>query len=610
MSLQGLQVGDYRLQYLVESDGVVETYLALRLPTKQQAIIKIIRTDLASCDARLNIATQRLLSKAEALGKLNHPNILPLSGFGWAHVNNLALPCITIPQSQEKNLDQWLQERGVSRLTPGEVAFIIHQVAGALEYAHKQGFIHGRLAPENILIWDHPQQLQQTHLLLENFDLSVSPGTISISQQLPGMYAYIAPEQWNGEQTQASDQYSLAVLAYKLLTGRTPFEGKANDTMQQHLTVEPSPPSTFDPQISQDTDFVLLHALAKMPQKRFASLSAFDRAFQSSVHEAQAVSKAPEAAPRQQGQSPIQKEPGEHATFVDELTLARQKADQTQQVNQPIEGTQITFHKESQAPLARVSPITVLLIALALCSIIGSFFIYYVAIYRPGQLYAQSTATALAPTLTAQVTTNAQAQASATSTYYQDSYDQLTATTPTVVYPMTNPNDKTWDKVNGTHGSCSSTNTGYLITVNEKSGVSNCFARTTDFSNFAYQAQMQMSKGDYCIFLFRVNLVKQVGYIFDLFSNGVYRLLAITGPNSQDRVLLNGITIPIAVGQAYQVTIVARGNNFDVYINGSYVNSARDIKATSNSGVIGLGAGTFNSNTADVVYTEVQVWNL
>ena len=610
MSLQGLRVGDYRLQYLVESDGVVETYLALSLSTKQQAIIKIIRTDLASRDARLNVATQRLLSKAEALGKLHHPNILPLSGYGWVHVNNLALPSITIPQNQEKNLDQWLQERGVSRLTPGEVAFIVHQMAGALEYAHNQGFIHGRVAPENILIRDHPQNLQQTHLLLENFDLSVSPGTISVPEQLSGMYAYIAPEQWNGEQTPASDQYSLAVLAYKLLTSHTPFEGKAKDPMQQHLTVEPLPLSTFDPQISQDIDFVLLHALAKIPQKRFASLSAFDRAFQSAVHEAQAVSKAPEAALGQQGQSPTRQEPSEHATVVGELTFARQEVDQTQQVNQPVEGNQSTLHKEPQVPLAHLSRITVLLVALAICSIIGSCFTYYAAIYRPGQLYAQSTAIALAPTLTAQVTTNAQAQASATSTYFQDSFDQLTATTPTVIYPMTNPNDKTWEKVSSPQGSCNYTNLGYHVKVNEKSGFISCFARTTNFSNFAYQAQMQMSKGDYCIFLFRGNLVKQVGYFFDLSSNGEYSLFATTGPNSQARTLVQGVTIPIAVGQAYQVAIVARGNKFDIYINGSYVNSARDGKAISNSGAIGLGAGTINSNTADVVYTEVQVWNL
>jgi hypothetical protein len=134
--------------------------------------------------------------------------------------------------------------------------------------------------------------------------------------------------------------------------------------------------------------------------------------------------------------------------------------------------------------------------------------------------------------------------------------------------------------------------------------------RCTNFSNFVYQAQVQISKGDYSSFLFRGDLKKASGYGFFLFSNGSYGLAVDPGSGSQARTLLEGITIPIALEKAYQVAIVARGSNFDIYLNGSYVNSARDGDATFSSGTIGLGAGTLNTNMADIVYTQVQVWKL
>ncbi len=114
------------------------------------------------------------------------------------------------------------------------------------------------------------------------------------------------------------------------------------------------------------------------------------------------------------------------------LTQRTQQTEPTQQVKQ-------RMRREKQPSLT-----IVLLIVLVVCMIIGSL-IFYASVYRPGQPNTQSTAIARAFTLTIQKTTTAQAQTTATSTSFQDSFDQLTAGPPTWSDAMTNPGDKIWD---------------------------------------------------------------------------------------------------------------------------------------------------------------------
>ena len=68
----------------------------------------------------------------------------------------------------------------------------------------------------------------------------------------------------------ATDQYALAVMAYELLIGRPPFQGAPGPLMYQHLMTPPPPPSSVNPRLSGELDAVLLHALAKRPEQRFA----------------------------------------------------------------------------------------------------------------------------------------------------------------------------------------------------------------------------------------------------------------------------------------------------------------------------------------------------
>ena len=108
--------------------------------------------------------------------------------------------------------------------------------------------------------------------------------TSAVSQGNYGTPIYMAPEHWDGHPVPATDQYALAVMAYELLTGRPPFLGTSNmEVMYQHLEVQPQLPSKFNPLIHAGIDAVILRALAKRPEERFPSISAFAHAFEQAL---------------------------------------------------------------------------------------------------------------------------------------------------------------------------------------------------------------------------------------------------------------------------------------------------------------------------------------
>ncbi|MBV9227740.1 MAG: hypothetical protein JOZ18_00400, partial [Chloroflexi bacterium] len=102
----------------------------------------------------------------------------------------------------------------------------------------------------------------------------------AVTKTSRGKAAYATPEELESQLTAASDQYALATVTYKILTGRTPFTDSPEQVINQIMGQQPPPPSTFNPRISPALDAVILRALAKRPWGRFASISEFATAFQ------------------------------------------------------------------------------------------------------------------------------------------------------------------------------------------------------------------------------------------------------------------------------------------------------------------------------------------
>jgi predicted ATPase/class 3 adenylate cyclase/DNA-binding CsgD family transcriptional regulator len=152
----------------------------------------------------------------------------------------------------------------------------VQQVASALQYTHDQGLIHRDVKPENMLLSSRDE------VLLSDFGLVMlapqtlsSGGTELMEPPLAGTTSYLAPEQLRGKTRPASDQYALAVVVYEWLCGKPPFLGPLLEVAVQHVSA--SPPSLREqvPDLSPAIEEVVLRALAKEPEQRFARMQDF-----------------------------------------------------------------------------------------------------------------------------------------------------------------------------------------------------------------------------------------------------------------------------------------------------------------------------------------------
>jgi serine/threonine protein kinase len=290
MSFEGLQLGRYQLHQKVGSGGMGEVYLAEDTRIRRQVAIKIVRNEPASpyTDSESGrLAAQLFEREMKIISQLDHPYILPLYDYGETLVDGTKITYMVMPYRPEGSLLTWLRQRQSSALlAPRDVVTFIEQAASALHHAHERQVIHQDIKPSNFLIRVRPEEPNYPDLLLTDFGISRSTATTSnTSQLIQGTPTYMAPEQWEGHPTYASDQYALAVMAYELLVGRPPFQGKPGPIMFQHMTATPPLPSNLNPALPAVIDAVLLRALAKKPDERFDSVSAFATVLQQAIND-------------------------------------------------------------------------------------------------------------------------------------------------------------------------------------------------------------------------------------------------------------------------------------------------------------------------------------
>src|SRR5262249_1284052 len=138
--------------------------------------------------------------------------------------------------------------------------------------------VHQAIRPTNLLVRSRNNSALPD-LLLTDFSFA------SLRLTIPDPSSYVAPEQWEGTPVAATDQYSLAAIAYRLLVGDTPFQGTPEQVKQQQFNAIPQPASESLAQLHVNIDTVLLMALAKEPQRRFASVGTFIHALQQAAQQ-------------------------------------------------------------------------------------------------------------------------------------------------------------------------------------------------------------------------------------------------------------------------------------------------------------------------------------
>ncbi|HTK08102.1 MAG TPA: hypothetical protein VL485_13105 [Ktedonobacteraceae bacterium] len=251
--------------------------------------------------------------------------------------------------------------------------------------------------------------------------------------------------------------------------------------------------------------------------------------------------------------------------------------------------------------------------------VLGSFWlIYYAGVARPAAQHAQATAdaqssaTASANAAQAQATaTQVQATAAvqATVTAEQTIYKQATAGAPTFSSPLTAQDNSKWDLYTAEGGGgCAFTNNALHASVDRTDYYVPCFALNSSFSDFAFQVQMTIVKGDEGGLLFRGNSTASQYYLFRIGQNGSYGLyLSQDDTHSSTLASATSTDIKKGVGQVNLLTVIAKGNDIYLYVNQQYITHVTDASyAKGQLGVFGSNGG----NPTDAAFSNAQVWQL
>jgi hypothetical protein len=277
------RLGNYRLIRLLGKGGFADVYLGEHVLLGMQAAIKVLQLHLTK------EAIKDFLVEARIIARLVHPHIVRILEFDVEgeepdleqSILNIeeGTPFLVMDYASGGTLRQ-RHPKG-TRLSLDTVISYTKQVAEALEYAHQNKLIHRDIKPENMLIGSRDE------ILLSDFGIAVIAHSehSMTTQQMAGTIPYMAPEQIRGKPQPASDQYSLGIVAYEWLSGTRPFQGSSPwDIMNQHLSSLPPSLRENNATISKEVEHVVLKALSKDPQQRFASVADFARAL-ASAHE-------------------------------------------------------------------------------------------------------------------------------------------------------------------------------------------------------------------------------------------------------------------------------------------------------------------------------------
>jgi serine/threonine-protein kinase len=211
---------------------------------------------------------RRFYHEAQIAGSLSHPNIVTIHDVGTKEAEGSAF--IAMELVTGTNLQELLV--GGGRLPVAQVADIARQAADALDYAHRSNVVHRDIKPGNLVVTPEGQ------LKILDFGIArLASGDVTHPGRLLGTPNYMAPEQVTGQSVDGrADQFSLAVTLYHLLTGERPFNGESITAISyQVVNIMPPPPSRLNPSLPLDADRVLVRALGKDPDGRYATCEEF-----------------------------------------------------------------------------------------------------------------------------------------------------------------------------------------------------------------------------------------------------------------------------------------------------------------------------------------------
>ncbi len=266
--LAGAVLADrYRIVERIGSGGMGEVYRGYDHGLEREVAIKVLA-------AHSDDVNRRFLAEAQAMARLNHPNIVAVYDVGMdAHVSYIIMECVH--GATIRDIDR-------SSCTIAGAIDLVLQVVGALAFAHEHDVVHRDIKPGNVIVGeDGVVKVTDFGLARRMSDV----GNLSQSSEIVGTVAYLPPERFMGKTgDRSSDLYSVGVLIYELVTGSLPFAESSEDlvsTMIAHVNEVPRPPRLLNPATPPELDRIVVRLLEAEPQRRFSDAPALRAALES-----------------------------------------------------------------------------------------------------------------------------------------------------------------------------------------------------------------------------------------------------------------------------------------------------------------------------------------
>ncbi len=283
-----LKFGRYAVSHELGRGGMGIVYEATDPQIGRRLAIKIINFQSFTSAEESTALRERLFREARSAGALSHPGIVVIYDVG--EDNQMAY--IAMELVDGPSLHQMLASG--QRLDPAQALDILRQAAAALDHAHQSGIVHRDIKPANIMLH------QKNQVKIADFGIAkiTFEPKYTMTGTSMGTPDYMSPEQIEAQPTDGrSDQFSLAVVAYELLTGVTPFHAGSFAAIVHRIVAGPRPSaSAANPALPPGVDEVLRRAMAQLPAERYGTCAEFVGALDVAMQPAPMTQPAPIAA--------------------------------------------------------------------------------------------------------------------------------------------------------------------------------------------------------------------------------------------------------------------------------------------------------------------------
>lgn len=621
--LEGRTLDRYELRRIIGKGGMANVYEAYDPSFHRVVAVKVFKRE---DDEML----RRFVREARLMASLNHPHLVRIYDSGECQIDGVNHSYIVMPKLTGGTLRTRIRREPLSL---AEVRQCLNDIAGALDYIHAEGIIHRDIKASNVLLND------EGRCYLTDFGIAriVNDTTqLTTTGNVLGTVDYVAPELFEVHRRAdaRSDLYSLGVLLYEMVTGRLPFSAdNPLALVAMHANKQPPSPRQYVPQLSSQVEQVMLKALEKQPEMRYASATALAEAFSIAVNApgsraafAQNEMEAMEPLAVAPGRNPLGAHPSPLADGTEGFVIAPPAQLVLPGIPEdtlpplPLPAPQPVRNPRPKRAVIILAFVALLLLAVPIISTILSNTTHssggtsqstatsnVATSQGAATAYAQATASAL---VAATATANAQASATVGPI--------LTATSGQPVYQdaLTDANNPAtqaanWDQNN----QCFFASDGYHIQQPANLPYfKGCREQSNAYLDLALTVNADLLSGNSGGVFFRLStnfLGNYDGYLFEVDNLGRYKISREQGTTIT--ALQDWTTTP-ALHAGYHTNnvlqLITRGDTFFFYANGHFLTQVQN-SYYNQTGTIGLLATSVaGGSDAEVVYSDLKVYGL